>query len=44
MNYRREGYDPSRVEDPLYLLDGEHYLHLDAQIFAELLDGNRVIR
>ncbi len=44
VDYRREGYDPARVSDPLYLLDGEHYQPLDAAVFANLEDGSRKIR
>jgi acyl-CoA synthetase (AMP-forming)/AMP-acid ligase II len=44
VEYRREGYDPSRVGDPLYLLEGERYVPLEAEVYAGLRDGSRVIR
>jgi acyl-CoA synthetase (AMP-forming)/AMP-acid ligase II len=44
VDYRREGYDPARVSDPLYLLAGERYIALDAEVFAGLQDGSRVVR
>jgi len=44
VDYRREGYDPSVVSDPLYLLEGDRYLPIDAQVFASLQDGSRTVR
>lgn len=41
VEYRREGYDPSKVADPLYFLDGEHYVPLDAALYASLQNGTR---
>jgi acyl-CoA synthetase (AMP-forming)/AMP-acid ligase II len=44
VDYRREGYDPSKVSDPLFVLDGDRYVPLDAAAFAALQDGSRAIR
>ena len=33
VDYQREGYDPARVSDPLYLLDGDKYVPLDEETF-----------
>jgi acyl-CoA synthetase (AMP-forming)/AMP-acid ligase II len=44
VDYRREGFDPAKVEDPLYLLEGERYIPLDADVWASLQDGSRKIR
>jgi len=44
VDYRREGYDPNKVTDPLYLLEGDHYEPLDAAVWDGLQDGSRTIR
>jgi acyl-CoA synthetase (AMP-forming)/AMP-acid ligase II len=44
VDYRREGYDPSKVSDPLYLLDGDQYVPIDAEVYASLQDGSRKLR
>ena len=44
VDYRREGYDPSKVADPLYLLDGDRYVPIDSELFASLQDGSRTLR
>jgi acyl-CoA synthetase (AMP-forming)/AMP-acid ligase II len=44
VDYRKEGYDPGKVEDPLYLLDDDHYVPLDTAVFSALMDGTREIR
>ncbi|MEN8159957.1 MAG: long-chain-acyl-CoA synthetase [Myxococcota bacterium] len=44
VDYRREGYDPARVSDPLYFLDGERYVPLDAERFARIQDGSLKLR
>ena len=44
VDYRREGYDPSKVDDPLFFLDGDRYIPLDADLFASLQDGRREVR
>src|SRR5215468_6775260 len=33
VDYRREGYDPSRIGDPLFFFDGERFVPLDAELF-----------
>jgi acyl-CoA synthetase (AMP-forming)/AMP-acid ligase II len=43
-DYRREGYDPSRVKDPLYFLDGERYVPLTPELHAAIQDGSRPLR
>ena len=44
VDYRREGYDPSRANDPLYLLDGDRYVELTGEIFTQIQEGKRKIR
>ena len=44
VDYRREGYDPSLTSDPLYFLDGERYLPLDAELFEALQSGQVLLR
>jgi acyl-CoA synthetase (AMP-forming)/AMP-acid ligase II len=39
VDYRREGFDPSVVRDPLYLLRGGRYLPIDADLFARIERG-----
>ena len=41
---RTEGYGPSKVSEPLHLLEGEHDVPLDTAIFSALMDGKREIR
>jgi len=43
-DYRKEGYDPSRVEDPLYFLDGEKYVPVDQALFDGLQSGTVKVR
>ncbi len=38
-DYRNEGYDPSRVADPLFFLDGERYVAIDEKLYARLASG-----
>ena len=35
----RPGFDPARSPDPLYVLDGERYVPLDAERYAAILSG-----
>jgi acyl-CoA synthetase (AMP-forming)/AMP-acid ligase II len=44
VDYRREGYDPSTVADPLYFLERDRYVPLDAALYASLQDGSRELR
>ncbi len=41
VDYRRDGYDPSKVGDPLYFLDGERYVPLDAGLYQIIREGGR---
>jgi acyl-CoA synthetase (AMP-forming)/AMP-acid ligase II len=34
--YRDEGYDPRKVEDPLYFLDGDKYVRIDDKLYKRL--------
>jgi acyl-CoA synthetase (AMP-forming)/AMP-acid ligase II len=43
-DYRREGYDPAQVRDPLYFFDGERYAPLDAAHFEALQSGKISLR
>jgi acyl-CoA synthetase (AMP-forming)/AMP-acid ligase II len=42
--YREEGYDPQKVEDPLYFLDGDRYVPLDRALFAKIEAGQASLR
>ena len=44
VDYRQEGYDPHRVRDPLYLLDGDAYVALDEETHRRLLSGELRLR
>ena len=44
VDYRREGYDPGKVEDPLYFLDGDHYVALDADLYDGIQSGRVTLR
>lgn len=39
-DYRDEGYDPAKVADPLYYLDGDRYVPIDASLYARLASGD----
>lgn len=39
VDYRKEGYDPAKVSDPLYFLDGEKYVPIDAELYKKLEAG-----
>jgi fatty-acyl-CoA synthase len=39
VSYRDEGYDPSKVEDPLYYLDGKKYVPIDGELYKRLMSG-----
>ena len=43
-DYRREGYDPAQVRDPLYFFDGERFEVLDADLFEALQTGRVSLR
>lgn len=44
VDYRKEGYDPAAVSDPLYLLDGDRYEKIDADVFESIQTGARTLR
>jgi fatty-acyl-CoA synthase len=44
VDYRREGYDPELVRDPLYFLDADRYVPLDAALHAALRAGRVALR
>ncbi|MCA9510468.1 MAG: long-chain-acyl-CoA synthetase [Myxococcales bacterium] len=44
VDYRREGYDPSRTSDPLYFLDADAYVPLDARLFDSIQRGETTLR
>jgi acyl-CoA synthetase (AMP-forming)/AMP-acid ligase II len=37
--YREEGYDPSKVQDPLYLLQGDKYIPIDQEVYKRIQAG-----
>ncbi|MEW6775203.1 MAG: long-chain-acyl-CoA synthetase [Bdellovibrionota bacterium] len=39
VDYRDEAYDPAKVKDPLYYLDGEKYVPIDAALYKKLSSG-----
>jgi hypothetical protein len=43
-DYRREGYDPTQVGDPLYFLDAGRYVPLDAALHEALQAGRVALR
>jgi acyl-CoA synthetase (AMP-forming)/AMP-acid ligase II len=43
VDYRKEGFDPSLIRDPLYLLSGGRYGPLDADLFASIERGEVVV-
>ncbi len=44
VDYRREGYDPSLVSDPLYFLQGDRYVPLDTELFGGIESGRVEVR
>jgi acyl-CoA synthetase (AMP-forming)/AMP-acid ligase II len=44
VSYRDEGYDPEKVSDPLYFLDGERYVPLDRKLFERINSGQAPLR
>ena len=44
VDYRQEGYDPRRVRDPLYVLDGDVYVPLDEETHRRLVSGELRLR
>ena len=43
-DYRREGYDPAQVRDPLFFFDGGRFVPLDAELFEALRAGKVALR
>jgi acyl-CoA synthetase (AMP-forming)/AMP-acid ligase II len=39
VDYRDEGYDPAKVKDPLYFLDGDRYIPIDEPLYKRLAAG-----
>lgn len=39
VDYRDQAYDPAKVSDPLYYLDGSDYVPIDAALYARLMSG-----
>jgi len=44
VDYRKEGFDPRKVNDPMYFLDGDKYVPLDAMLFESLQSGSTTLR
>ena len=44
VEYRKEGYDPAKVDDPLYVLDGGSYVPLDAAMYEAIQNGDVKLR
>jgi hypothetical protein len=44
VDYRKEGFDPSLIKDPLFFLDGSQYLAVDQDVFSSLQEGTRKLR
>jgi len=44
VDYRKEGYDPGKVSDPLYFLDGEKYVVLDRDLYEAIEAGRVAVR
>jgi len=44
VEYRREGYDPGQVSDPLYIIDGDDYIPLSEEIYTGLQTGTHKLR
>jgi len=39
VDYREEGFDPNRIDDPLYLLEGDGFVPIDAAVFLRIENG-----
>lgn len=40
IDYRQEGYDPSKIEDPLYVLNGGTYVGVDEELHSRIESGD----
>jgi acyl-CoA synthetase (AMP-forming)/AMP-acid ligase II len=43
VGYREEGFDPRRIEDTLFLLDGDRYVPIDEGLHAQIESGDVVV-
>jgi acyl-CoA synthetase (AMP-forming)/AMP-acid ligase II len=39
VDYREEGFDPRKIADPLYILDGDRYVPIDGEFYARIESG-----
>lgn len=39
VDYREQGYDPNKIDDPVYYLSGDSYVPIDAALYARLMAG-----
>jgi acyl-CoA synthetase (AMP-forming)/AMP-acid ligase II len=39
VDYRKEGYDPRKIEDPLYVSNGSTYLGVDEELYSRIESG-----
>jgi len=39
VDYRREGFDPEVIDDPMYFLDGDRYVPVDIALYAMIASG-----
>jgi acyl-CoA synthetase (AMP-forming)/AMP-acid ligase II len=44
VDYRKEGYDPSQISDPLFFLDGEKYVPLSRELHERIAAGEVKLR
>ena len=44
VDYRREGYDPSKVSDPLFFFAEGRYVPLEAALYSKIQDGSQALR
>jgi len=44
VDYRSEGFDPSKVKDPLYFLDGDTYVPIDDNVYSKIQKGEMALR
>ena len=42
-DYRKEGFDPSKVSDPLYFLKSGNYEKVTPETFAAISQGSQII-
>jgi fatty-acyl-CoA synthase len=40
VDYRREGYDPRKIDDPLYVWDGTTYVAVDEELHSRIESGD----